>query len=168
MLRAATVTSLLLFLLTAPAMAHIVASPDTAITGDWFRTALRVSHGCEGKDTKKITVFVPNNILIIKPQAKPGWKIDITKRKLAKPVAGPHGPITEVTEKISWTGELPDQYFDEFGLSMKLPDQLGEIALLVLQECKKGFLFWKDMPGKSHKGHHEGFPAPVIKLKKWR
>lgn len=165
MLRAATVTSLFL-LLAAPAMAHIVAAPDTAQSGAWFRTALRVSHGCEGSDTTKITVTVPPEILIIKPQVKPGWKISVQKRQLPKPVPGPHGPISEITESISWSGELEDAYFDEFGLTMKLPEQVGPISLPVLQECKKGRIFWQDKPA-AHGGHgHDGFPAPVIRLVK--
>ena len=61
MLRALTVTSLFL-LCTAPAMAHIVAAPDSAKSGAWFRTDLRVSHGCNGSDTTKITVTVPPEI----------------------------------------------------------------------------------------------------------
>ena len=102
MLRAATAISF--FLLCTPVMAHIVASPNEAKSGTWFRTNLIVSHGCDGSDTKKITVKIPENILIIKPQFKQGWKIEIKKRKLDNPVKGPHGDITEVTEKISWEG----------------------------------------------------------------
>lgn len=168
MLRAATVTNLfiaLLILMSTPAMAHIVASPDTAPSGAWFRTALRVGHGCKGSDTTRITVMVPDNILIIKPQVKSGWKIDVQKRKLDKPVAGPHGPISEVTEKISWIGNLPDAYFDEFGLSMKLPETTKTIVLPVLQECKKGQMLWKDIP-TGHHHSHDDFPAPVIHLTK--
>jgi len=115
MLRAATVISLLLLTAT-PALAHIVANPNKGESGAWFRTNLMVSHGCENdsgvnSDTIKITVEIPKNILIVKPQAKTGWKIDIIKHKLDKPIQGPHGKmITEVTDKISWTGNLPDAY----------------------------------------------------------
>lgn len=149
-----------------PASAHVVASPDTAKSGAWFRTALRVGHGCNGSDITAITVNVPDDVLIIKPQVKQGWKISIKKETLATPVKGPHGMISEVTRSITWTGDLPDAYFDEFGLSMKLPDTKGDLIFPVLQQCKKGSIFWKDAPAKgahSHKGHHDT-PAPVIHL----
>lgn len=148
-------------------MAHIVASPDTGESGAWFRTNLRVSHGCDGSDTTKLTVTVPKEIQIIKPQVKAGWKIDIVKRKLDKPVKGPHGDITEVTEKISWSGVLPDQYFDEFGLNMKLPNGTKTVYLPTLQECANGKRDWKDIPAENmHQMHHDekSSPAPSIKL----
>ncbi len=163
MLRAATATSLLFLLLSFPALAHIVTSPDTASSGAWFRTNLRVTHGCEGSDTKKITVTVPKGILIIKPQVKDGWKIDVQKETLSKPVQGPHGPITQIVKSISWTGHLEDAYFDEFGLSMKLPETDKPIAFPVLQECIKGQMNWKDAPS-GHSHSHDSFPAPVIKI----
>lgn len=170
MLRAATVTSLFL-LFAAPAMAHVVASPDTAKSGAWFKTDLRITHGCEGSDTTKITVTIPKDILIIKPQVKAGWKINVQKRTLDKPVQGPHGTITEVTEKISWTGELPDAYFDEFGLTMKLPETKETIYLPTLQECKKGNMDWKEIPQPEmtnmrhmHHGGGHDYPAPSIKI----
>lgn len=165
MLRAATAISFLL--LCTPAMAHIVAKPDTGESGAWFRTNLMVSHGCDKSDTTKITVTVPKEILIIKPQVKPGWKIDIVKHKLDKPVKGPHGEITEVTDKISWTGDLPDDYFDEFGLNMKLPEGTKTIYLPTLQECTKGSRDWKDIPmeGMEHMHHDDkSSPAPAIKV----
>jgi uncharacterized protein YcnI len=153
-------------------MAHIVANPNEGESGAWFRTNLMVSHGCEGgSDTTKITVTIPKEILVIKPQAKAGWKIDIVKHKLAKPVQGPHGKmITEVTDKISWTGHLEDAYFDEFGLNMKLPEGTKTIYLPTLQECVKGSHDWKDIPmddmeGMEHMHHDDkASPAPSIKI----
>lgn len=160
--------ALMAFLLASlPAHAHIIASPNTAESGAWFRTALRVSHGCEDSDTRQITVTVPSEVLIIKPQIKPGWTIDIQKEKLEKPVQGPHGPITEVTRKIVWTGNLPDAYFDEFGLTMKLPEKTGTILLPTKQTCVKGEMNWNGAPlGPEHQGHDmpDYFPAPVITL----
>ena len=163
MLRAATAISLLLFF-AFPAMAHIVAKPDTGERGAWFLTNLIVSHGCDKAATTKITVTVPKNILIIKPQVKPGWKIEIVKRKLDKPIKGPHGDITEVTDTISWTGKLPDEYFDKFGLSMKLPKEVETIYLPTLQQCGKASRDWKDISMEGMKHDEKSSPAPAIKI----
>lgn len=150
-------------------MAHIVASPNAGENGAYFRTDLRVTHGCDGAATTSITVTVPKEILSIRPQMKPGWKIRIKKHALDKPVAGPHGKIiTEVTDTITWSGNLPDAYFDEFGLSFKLPDNGEQFLLPVLQQCGNASRNWKDLPmtGEMTHTHHgeESSPAPVITL----
>lgn len=157
--------ALALFLgFSASAQAHIVASPNTAESGAWFRTDLRVSHGCDGSDTTKIIVTIPHDVLIIKPQVKPGWKIDIEKVTLKKPVQGPHGVITEVTHTISWTGLLPDAFFDEFGLTMKLPEKTGVLAFPTKQICVKGETDWKDTSDETEHHHGADFPAPTVTL----
>lgn len=156
-----------LLLVSVPAYAHIVASPNTAESGAWFRTALRVGHGCNGSDTTQITVTVPKDILIIKPQVKPGWTVSVHKVALKKPVQGPHGTITEVTRTITWTGILSDDYFDEFGLSMKLPEKTGTLIFPTKQECAEGEINWTETPMPNDHHHSHGapsFPAPIITL----
>lgn len=134
MLRAATAISLVFIAVASPAFAHIVISPDSAAPGSWYKGNLRVTHGCEGQDTTKITVTIPKDVLIVKPQVKSGWTITVDKKTLDKPVQGPHGPITQITQSISWQGKLPDAYFDEFGLNMKLPET-GKILKVEITKC---------------------------------
>lgn len=145
-------------LLTAPAFAHIVADPNTGSSGAWFHTVLRVPHGCESKDTTALTVTVPDDILIIKPQVKTGWTLAVKKHALAKPVQGPHGMITEKTDSITWKdGTLPDQYFDDFGLTMKLPEtKAPNISFTITQQCGDTSITWQ--PGNAE------HPAPVVTI----
>lgn len=159
---ALTVISFLL--LSTTAQAHVVAKPDHGPASAWFRTNLIVGHGCNGKTTTSVSVSIPKDILIIKPQAKPGWAITIDKQALKKPIAGPHGStITEVTTRITWTGTLPHDYFDEFGLSMKLPDQAETLHLPVLQRCgSTDQLDWHQIPAKGQNAHDLPTPAPQI------
>lgn len=142
--------------------AHIVAGPNSATAGAWFKTALRVTHGCDGESTTAVIVTIPDGVTIIRPQAKAGWTIQIDKKKLAIPVTGPHGnTIDTVTTQITWSGNtLADAHFDEFGLTMKLPEQAGPLAFPVTQKCITKSTKWHDVGDTAH-GHH-AHPAPVI------
>src|SRR5688500_8641183 len=110
--------------LAGSAAAHVTVNPDEAAAGSWFRAALRISHGCEGSPTVAVRVKLPDGVFSVKPQVKPGWTIEIKTRMLEQPAEGLHGVVTEVVDEIAWRGgPLPDAYFDEFGLSMKLPNE---------------------------------------------
>jgi uncharacterized protein YcnI len=104
---------------TAPgASAHVVAAPSEGAAGSYFRTALRITHGCAGAPTIAVTVKLPPGIVSAKAQAKPGWEVTVTQRPLDRPVDNGHGkPVSEVVDEITWRGgRLADAEFDEFGL----------------------------------------------------
>lgn len=149
------------------AAAHITANPNEAEANGWFRTALRVSHGCAGSSTIAVQVTLPDGAISVRPQVKPGWTIDIKKRALAQPIAGPHGPVTEVVEQVTWRGgPLPDAYFDEFGLAMKLPNRPGETLYFpTVQECEDGENRWTEIPAEGQAWGDVDKPAPFVRLK---
>ena len=97
---------------------------------------------------------------------KPGWEITIVKRKPERPIEGPHGAITEVVDEIAWRGgPLPDAYFDEFGLSMKLPAEPGRVLYFpIVQECESGVHRWIQIPSGGKSGHDLDEPAPALTL----
>lgn len=164
--RAVGLTALLTLCAVAPTAAHVTATPNSAPAGSYFRTALRIGHGCEGSPTVALRVTVPDGIYTIRPQMKPGWTITIHKSPLPAPVDIGHGHST--SEKIDWIewrgGPLPDAYFDEFGLSMKLPDAASDTAIYfpAIQECAEGARHWIEMPAGD--GAHLKDPAPAITL----
>lgn len=168
--RVAGLAALLTLCATAPTMAHVTANPRTAPAGSYFRTALRVGHGCEGSATVALRVTVPDGIYTIRPQMKPGWRITIRKSPLPAPVDIGHGH--SISEKIDWIewrgGPLPDAYFDEFGLSMKLPDTAAGTAagtaiyFPAVQECEEGTRRWIEIPAGD--GAHLKDPAPSVTL----
>jgi len=152
---------------TGNAAAHITANPNEASANSWFRTALRVSHGCEGSPTIAVQVKLPGGVISVRPQMKPGWTIEIKMRELEQPIEGPHGIVTEVVDEITWRGgPLPDAYFDEFGLSMKLPDEPGKILYFpTIQECENGVNRWTEIPAKGESWGDKDKPAPYVTLK---
>src|SRR6185369_2069870 len=83
------------------AQAHVTANPNEAPADSYFRTALRVGHGCAGPPTTTVRVRIPDGVTAVKPQVKPGWTIDIKMRKLDKPVDAGHGrTISEAVDEI--------------------------------------------------------------------
>lgn len=164
---AATAANLLVALSTGMAAAHVTANPNQAPADSYFRTFLRVPHGCEGASTVAVRVKMPAGVISVKPQMKPGWTIEIKVRKLDKPIDAGHGRmITETVDEIAWRGgPLPDAYFDEFGLSMKLPAKPGETLYFpTVQECERGVHRWIEIPAAGQKWGDLNAPAPFIRL----
>jgi uncharacterized protein YcnI len=147
--------------------ARVTANPNEAPADSYFRTALRVGHGCTGAATTAVRVKIPDGIFSAKPQAKPGWAIEIRMRKLDKPVEVGHGrTVTEAVDEIAWRGgPLPDAHFDEFGLSLRLPAAAGRtLCFPVVQECEQGVHRWIEIPAAGQNWNDVREPAPFIRL----
>jgi len=154
---------LLAAILAAPlAHAHVTIDPPTAAAGGYQRLAFRVGHGCEGSATTSITVQIPEGVMGAKPMPKPGWTIAITVGKLATPVQSHGKTVTTRVAELSWRGgSLPDAYYDEFVMQVKLPDAPGRYAFKVAQVCEKGRVDWTEVPAA---GAHADAPAPVLEV----
>jgi uncharacterized protein YcnI len=150
------------------ASAHVTASPNEAAAGSYFQTAFTVPHGCSGSPTLAVRIKIPDGVISVKPQMKPGWQVEIKNRKLDKPIDAGHGRMIEETvDEVAWRGgSLPDSYYDTFGLVMKLPDDAGRTLYFpVVQECKEGVHRWITIPAAGQKWHEVKEPAPFIRLK---
>lgn len=158
--------TVLLCLFSGPAFAHVTANPNTGAAGQYFETAFRVSHGCDGDPTIAVTVMFPKGIVSAKPQNKPGWLVSIKKNKLAKPVPAGHGKMAkEEFESITWSGgTLSDDLYDTFGVLMKLPQASGTLWFPVVQKCQGGRNDWTQIPAEGQNWHDLKSPAPFIKL----
>src|SRR5690606_40660844 len=114
--------------LAAPAYAHVTATPDEADSA-FFRTSLRVGHGCDGSPTTAVRVRVPEGVESVHPEVVPGWEIDLVTEDggAAGTEEGDDTAAATVTE-IAWTGgSLPDGYFQEFGLTFRITEQAPEV-----------------------------------------
>jgi uncharacterized protein YcnI len=149
------------------AHAHVTANPNEAPADAYFRTSLRIGHGCSGSATTAVRVKVPDGVMSVRPQAKPGWTIEIRMRKLDKPVEIGHGrAITETVDEIAWRGgPLADAHFDEFGLSMRMPARASATLYFpVVQECEQGVHRWIEIPAAGQKWGDLKEPAPFVKV----
>jgi uncharacterized protein YcnI len=154
-------------LIGTAAHAHVTLEKPSAPGGASYKAVLRVPHGCAGAATIGLRVRIPDGVLNVKPQPKPGWKITTVKEKLAKPAVLGHGrEVTETVREVSWSGgKLPDDYYDEFAFRVELPDLPGKTLYFpVVQECEKGVERWIEIPepGKSRRDYEK--PAPELKL----
>lgn len=164
---AALAVSLAVMPLSQEASAHVTVNPNEAVAESRVRTALRVPHGCEGSSTVAIRVKMPEGVTSVKPEMKAGWDITITMRTLDEPVDAGHGNmVSETVDEITWRGgPLPDAFFEEFGLIMRLPAGAGNTLYFpTVQECEEGIHRWIEIPAEGQRWHDLDEPAPFIRL----
>ncbi len=151
---------------TGGAQAHVVLAEPDAQAGSYYPGFFRVGHGCKGAPTVKVRIEVPEGILSAKPQPKAGWRISINREKLAEPVQGKYGLITERVASVTWEGgPLADDMFDQFGLMLKLPDEAGTLYFPTVQSCPNGGEnAWVNIPEKGTPWHDTKDPAPMLHL----
>lgn len=150
-----------------PSAAHVTLEQKEAPAGSYYKAVLRISHGCQGSTTTQVRVRVPPGALSVRAQPKPGWKLDLTRTKLAQPIDAGHGrKVSEVVSEVRWSGgRLPDEHFDEFALLMRLPDQPGTTVFFpVVQDCEKGVHRWIEVPDPQRPGTELREPAPALRL----
>src|SRR5262249_30149297 len=136
-----------------------------AAASSYYKAVLQVQHGCKESPTVRIRVRIPDGVTNVKPQPKPGWKLEVTRAKSAKPIDSVHShALTETVSEVSWSGgELPNEYFDEFSIMMKLPERPGATLYFpVVQNCKEGIHRWIGVPDKGKSA--DEFPAPALML----
>jgi uncharacterized protein YcnI len=142
------------------AHAHVTIAPATAPAGAYQTLALKVGHGCDGSATTGITVHLPEGLASAKPMPKAGWTIELVEGKFAAPLQLHGKTVTSGVRDITWRGgPLPDAYYDEFVLMVKLPDTAGRYVFKVGQQCEKGRVEWSDVPAA---GTSSTTPAPVL------
>lgn len=150
-------------LIAAPAAAHVVFAEPNAAAGSYYAGFLRVSHGCGDADTVSLRVEILPAVLSARPQPKPGWTLKIERAKLPQPDAGEGGAtITERVTAVTWTGRLPADEFDQFGLMMKLPASVGPLYFPAVQTCTKGENAWTAIPADPAQWHTLDRPAPML------
>ncbi len=157
-------TTLVALSIVSVAAAHITANPGSAPANAYLKADFRVPHGCAGSPTVGLTVKIPSGVVSVKPEHIAGWDVQVTAGPLDEPYVDDGETITEGVTEISWTGgNLPDEQYQDFGISMKLPDKAGEtIYFPTVQTCDSGEVAWIEIPeaGEDEPEH----PAPAIVL----
>jgi uncharacterized protein YcnI len=157
--------TVLLNLITPNSFAHVTVDSSSVRPGDYAKLTFRVPHGCDGSATTKISVQLPAGILSVKPQVHPGWTIAMNETALDKPATLHGKQVTKRIFEVVWSGGvLPDEYMDEFGMSVKLPETTGPLSFPIVQTCEKGTSNWTDIVTDEHAFHMAKSPAPFIVL----
>jgi uncharacterized protein len=156
--------------LSSPALAHVTVQPEgEAAKGGYAVVDLKVPNERDNASTTKLEVSFPTDhpLASVLPQPVDGWKIEITKSKLDKPLELHGNKITEAVSKVTWTAEgkgVQPGYFQKFPLSVgALPEDTDELAFKALQTYSdKEVVRWIEIPqeGREEPEH----PAPVLEL----
>jgi len=144
---------------TASALAHVTLENQQAPVGSYYKAVLKVPHGCKGSPTVKLRIQIPAGVISIKPQPKAGWKIDMVDANYPKAYTLHGAQVSSGVRELSWSGNLPDAYYEEFVFQAYLTSDLPAGTVVhfpVVQECEKGISRWIDTK--------EGADNPAPKL----
>ncbi|POX61357.1 hypothetical protein C3492_23000 [Streptomyces sp. Ru62] len=167
---AAAVAGTAVLALSAPAFAHVSVQPEgPAAKGGYAVVDFKVPNERDNASTTKVEVNFPADhpIASVMPEAIPGWKIDITKSKLAKPLTMHGEKIDEAVTKVTWTADgkgIEPGYFQKFPLSLgALPENTDQLVFKAIQTySNKEVVRWIEVPQEGQDEPEN--PAPVLEL----
>ncbi|MFZ6727522.1 YcnI family protein [Undibacterium sp. MH2W] len=147
------------------ASAHITLDQPSATAGSYQKLTFKVGHGCEGSATNVIKISIPESVAGAKPMPKAGWTLATKVEPLKTPYTSHGKTITSDVREITWTGgPLPDAYYDEFSIHVKLPGTPGKLYFNVVQQCEKGNLAWIEIPQEGKDKASLRYPAPSMDI----
>ncbi|WP_432197190.1 YcnI family copper-binding membrane protein [Streptomyces sp. bgisy027] len=156
--------------LSGPAFAHVSVQPEgTAAKGGYAVVDFKVPNERDNASTTKLEVSFPTDhpLASAMPEAMDGWKIEVTKSKLDKPIELHGEKISEAVSKITWTAEgkgVEPGYFQKFPVSIgQLPEDTDELAFKAIQTySNKEVVRWIEVPQEGQDEPEN--PAPVLTL----
>ncbi|MFF1304386.1 YcnI family protein [Streptomyces sp. NPDC058307] len=158
--------------LSSPAFAHVsVAAEGTAAKGGYAVVDFKVPNERDNASTTKLEVNFPTDhpLASVMPEPMAGWKIDVTKSTLAKPLELHGEQITEAVSKITWTAAtkdsgIPTGYFEKFPVSIgALPEDADELVFKAVQTySNKEVVRWIEV--QEDGAEEPETPAPVLAL----
>lgn len=161
-----TILAAIAALAALPAFAHVSFEGTEAEAGGTWRAVLRVPHGCDGQGTQAIAITMPEGIFAVQPMPKPGWTLDTERGDYARSYDN-HGTAEAAgLRRITWTGALPDAWYDEFVFRGMLAPDLAPGTVLyfpVEQTCANGTQSWSGIPAEG--GAPAEKPAPAVTVK---
>ncbi len=138
--------------LAGPASAHVEPTIEEAPAGGYATFGLVIPHGCDGEggDTVKVEVRMPEGVESATAGYLSGWDATVDES----------GPVV-----VTWEGgPLPHDQFQEFGVSVLMPETPGEtVTFPTIQTCESGEeIAW--IEETSEGGEEPEHPAPAIAL----
>lgn len=113
-------------LLPATAVAHVTVVPKTAPAGSYAVLDVRVPNERDDKPTTAVDVKLPPGFVAASFQPVPGWDVRVVRERLSTPIETENGPISEQVSRIVWSGgEIPPGAFQDFPISVQIPDRAG-------------------------------------------
>jgi uncharacterized protein YcnI len=162
---AAALAAGLLLAVAAPlaASAHVTVGPNQADAGSFALISFKVPTESATAVTNKVVVTIPQDtpFAYVSYVPVPGWTTELTTEKLAKPIKGEDGDITEAVTTVTWTAspgaEITDGQLQLFPLSVGPVPDTGSIVLAAQQTYSDGTVV--EWNGTEEGAEH---PAPVL------
>ncbi|MET8247548.1 YcnI family protein [Streptomyces sp. NPDC005202] len=156
--------------LSAPAFAHVTVQPEsTPAKGGYTVVDFKVPNERDNASTTKLEVNFPTDhpLASVMPEPIQGWKIEVTKSKLAKPLEMHGEKISEAVTKVTWTADgkgIQPGYFQKFPVSIgALPEDTDQLVFKALQTYSNNEVVrWIELQ-KDGQAEPEN-PAPVLEL----
>jgi uncharacterized protein YcnI len=154
------------FLMAAPAWAHVTIAPSSAPKGSDAVLAFTVPDESDSASTVKVAIFFPTDHPIAEALVEPiaGWTAKVDTVHVAKPIVTDNGSVNEAVKSVTWTGgHIVPGDFQDFKVSVGLPDDASSLEFKALQTYSDGTLVsWiEDTPASGPEPDH---PAPVLTL----
>lgn len=157
-----------LFAATASlASAHATLQTQEAPAESTYKGVMRIGQGCGEEPTLKVRIQIPEGVIAVKPMPKPGWTLEIVKGAYAKTYDYYGTPLREGVKELIWTGELSNDYYDEFVFRGRLTADLAvgsTVYFPTVQECANGAERWIEIPAEGQNPDDLEGPAPGVKL----
>ncbi|MEU0084794.1 YcnI family protein [Streptomyces sp. NPDC006274] len=165
---AVAAASVLMF--SGAAFAHVGVQPEgEAAKGGYAVVNVKVPNERDNASTVKVEINFPveHPLSSVMPQPVPGWKAEVDKTKLDKPLEVHGKKITEAVTKVTWTADgakIGPGQFQQFPLSLgRLPEDADQLVLKAIQTYdNKEVVRWIEEPAEG--GEEPEAPAPVLKL----
>ncbi|MBV7698782.1 YcnI family protein [Streptomyces sp. TRM70350] len=156
--------------LSTPCFAHVTVQPEgAAAKGGYAVVDFKVPNERDNASTTKLEVSFPTEhpLSSVMPEPVPGWKVDVTKSKLDKPIESHGRQITEAVSKVTWTADgkgIEPGYFQKFPVSVgALPEDADELVFKAIQTYSNDEVVrWIEVPQEGQEEPDN--PAPVLEL----
>ncbi|GAB7102917.1 YcnI family protein [Streptomyces phaeofaciens JCM 4814] len=167
---AAVVAGSAVLVLSGPAFAHVSVQPEgTAAKGGYAVVDFKVPNERDNASTTKLEVTFPTDHPLASAMPEPidGWKIQVTKATLAKPIELHGKQISEAVSKITWTATgkgVEPGFFQKFPVSVgTLPEDTDELVFKAIQTySNKEVVRWIEV--QEDGAEEPENPAPVLAL----
>jgi uncharacterized protein YcnI len=164
----AVLAAVVLIGMGSAAYAHIqVSSADATPGAESAKLVFRVPTESDTASTTSVTITLPAKtpFAYVSAQTKPGWKVAVDTRKLAKPAKVGEFTVTKAVRSVTWTanaGGVAPNEFDEFALAVGPVPDADKITFVAAQKYSDGQVVTWDQIQKGDKEPEH--PAPSFEL----
>ena len=151
---------------SASAWGHAFMIEKEVKAGSWHIVEIAIPHGCVGSPTTEVRMQMPEGLIQVRPEVKPGWTLSTVSTELEEPIRIADVVIGERVEEVKWSeGSLPDLHMERFAVMVLMPREPGRrMWFKTIQICEEGEHRWVEIPegDKSWSDYKE--PSPYLDL----